>query len=104
MTVMSLQKARLQVGLDGQGVSINTLKRWILSGFPMADGTVLRLAAIRYGGRFGVTQAAIDEFIARLTENRIGGVVPPIIATSRDEKTRRKLGEKCGAKLKAAGW
>ena len=46
---------------------ISTAVRWIEVGAPARDGTRVRLSAIRCGGRWLTSRAALREFTERLT-------------------------------------
>lgn len=64
-----------------------------------ASGTLIKLEAARVGGRWLTSRAAIERFLAALTDSS----PTPIPQTSRSETKRRKVIEAANAKLAAAG-
>jgi hypothetical protein len=55
----------------GLPVHASTVTRWIKQGVRRADGTILRLAAIRYPGGWAIATEALDEFLAALTRDAL---------------------------------
>jgi hypothetical protein len=51
----------------GRKTHISTLLRWILSGARRPDGEVVRLEAVRLGGRWVTSREAMERFAERLT-------------------------------------
>jgi hypothetical protein len=64
----------------GKGTHPSTIVRWIVRGIRLANGETLRLAARRYPGGWGVTDAAVDEFVDTLTADRTGATLEPLPA------------------------
>lgn len=62
--------ALLPPGRNGRPVSPSTLVRWIVDGVAGPDGTLVRLEAIRLGGRWVTDEDAIRAFAERLTPSR----------------------------------
>ena len=82
-------------GRRGSRPHLSTLLRWIMYGAAGRDGQRVRLAAIRCGGRWLTSRAAIREFCERLTA-RIEDLPPPMTPTCKrrdDERTAAALAE-----------
>jgi hypothetical protein len=54
-------------GRNGARPHISTLVRWILQGCVTRDGRRVRLSAIRWGGKWLTSRAAMREFAEQLT-------------------------------------
>lgn len=66
-TAMSLSAvARRLPGRNGAHVNPSTVSRWVQRGATAADGTRVKLAAVRVGGTLYVTEGALAAFIAAL--------------------------------------
>jgi hypothetical protein len=62
------QAARsLPSGRKGQPTHSATITRWITGGSKGPDGEIIRLKAVRLGGRWLTTRRWLDEFAERLT-------------------------------------
>ena len=48
---------------EGRSVNPSTLWRWRTKGVRLPDGSVVRLECIRVGGKWGVTEEAIEDFL-----------------------------------------
>jgi Protein of unknown function (DUF1580) len=78
-----------------------TLTRWILRGIRGADGTRVRLTAVRCGGRWLTSTAAMAEFQAALT----AASLPPadLGGPIRSPSARSRVSADAEARLIAAG-
>jgi hypothetical protein len=54
-------------GRNGKATALSTVLRWILRGAKAPDGQTVRLEAIRLGGRWMTSKAALQRFAERLT-------------------------------------
>lgn len=59
---------RLPPSHTGRQVNPTTVWRWATRGVKLPDRSVLRLEALRIGGRYVTSAEALDRFIARQTE------------------------------------
>jgi hypothetical protein len=84
---------------NGKKTHISTLLRWAIKGAKAPNGTIVRLEAMRLGGRWVTSREAIQRFMAALTPRLDGGDGPCVrTATSRQrasESAQQKL-EKLG--------
>jgi hypothetical protein len=65
-------------------ISTSAVSRWITVGVCLRDGkSRLRLAAVRSPGGWLVTDDALEQFLARLTADRLGQPAP--VAGTADE-------------------
>jgi hypothetical protein len=92
---------RLPGARSNDQVSPSTGTRWILSGCPSRGGARVKLAAIRVGGRWMISPAALQEFFAALAS-------PTSVATSstagtRTEAQRRTASERAARELERRG-
>jgi hypothetical protein len=62
----------------GKVTHLSTLMRWIRTGAKSPTGEVVCLEAIRLGGRWMTSRAAIQRFADRLTPHPNGGSPPPL--------------------------
>lgn len=88
--------SRLPGARGAHRVAPSTITRWILQGCPARGGGRVKLSAIRAGGRWLVSQAALDAFFAALAANESE---PPASSPS----ARNKASEYAAAALQAAG-
>jgi hypothetical protein len=67
--VISLTEAtrRLPPGRKGRGPHLSTLIRWIVDGARGPAGVIVRLEALRLGGRWVTSDEALQRFAERLT-------------------------------------
>jgi hypothetical protein len=77
-----------------------SITRWILRGILLRSGERLRLIAERQPNRWVVTEAAVRDFIARLTADRLGehAPSPPEVTAS-----RRRAADRAERELTAIG-
>jgi hypothetical protein len=92
---------RLPRGRRGRPVHLSTPLRWILQGAKGPNGEVVRLEAVRLGGRWITTIEALNRFTRRLTPDleaaakRSGRARPPA--------ARRRAADRAGRELVKAG-
>jgi hypothetical protein len=67
---------RLGTGRGGRPIHVATATRWATEGVRLADGSRLRLKALRLPGRWVTTDEWVDEFTEALTADRIGQSAP----------------------------
>ena len=72
--LLTLQEASRLVParFTGRGANNTTLWRWITKGIHLPGGARLRLEAVRVGGRWRTSHAAIRKFVAGLTQSFSG--------------------------------
>ena len=85
-------------GRNGAKPHISTLVRWITDGAPATDGRRVRLSAVRVGGKWITSRAALREFSALLTPHLEPDMPPPLTPSKRrrEEEERGKRLEKVG--------
>jgi hypothetical protein len=81
----------------GKRTHLSTLLRWILSGVRDPAGKVVRLEALRIGGRWITSREALQRFAERLTPVASEGPAgaPPRTAGQR-ERSAARAGEELG--------
>jgi hypothetical protein len=84
---------------NGRRTHLSTLLRWVLRGAKGPDGAPVRLEAVRIGGRWMTTRAALQRFTERLTP-RLDGAPPP---AARSDSARRQAGTRAAAELERLG-
>lgn len=82
-------------------VNPSTVYRWIADGVRLADGTRLRLEAVRLGGRWLTSTQAIERFIARQTPNLDTQPIPT--PSPRTPQQSAIAAERAGKKLEKIG-
>src|SRR5262245_61856421 len=87
-------------GRDGTKTHLSTLLRWVLKGVRAADGRVVRLDALRLGGRWISARQALQRFAEALTPR---AEAPAPIQTPRSPSKRQRAAEKAGQQLEAMG-
>jgi hypothetical protein len=77
-----------------------TLTRWIMRGIPLADGTRVRLRAVRFPAGWRTTDEWVDDFLesltaarteSKLTSGRTGAVRSPAKRQRDYKRARRAL-------------
>jgi hypothetical protein len=86
----------------GRPVTISCVLRWILDGVRISAGEVVRLEAIRLGGRWLTSVEALHRFGARLTPQFDDRVATT--ATSRTPNQRQRARERADEELKKMGF
>jgi hypothetical protein len=93
------QAARLlPPGRGGRPVTLSCLLRWLLRGARGPDGKLVRLEALRIGGRWVTSRAALQRFAERLTPRLEDDQASPRTATA-----GRRASLKAGKQLEAMG-
>src|SRR5262245_56861478 len=83
----------------GRRTHLSTLLRWIHAGARAADGTIVRLEALRLGGRWVTSREALQRFAERLTPCRDGDAAP----TPRTPLKRQRHSERAARELEKVG-
>jgi hypothetical protein len=84
---------------SGKRTHLSTLLRWIIRGVKNPNGEIVRLEAVRLGGRWVTSQDALQRFAERLTP-RIEGAPA---AVPRTPERRRRASERAAAELERQG-
>ena len=84
---------------NGRRCHLSTLLRWIQKGARAPDGTLVRLEAIRLGGRWMTTREALQRFAERLTP-RLGSEARPTMCADAD---RRQAAARAALELERRG-
>jgi hypothetical protein len=99
-TVSLSQAARLlPPGRRGRPVSLSCLLRWVLGGAKGPGGDLIRLEAVRLGGRWLTSREALQRFAERLTPQL--GSAPA--AAPRTPGRRARAGDRAGRELDKIG-
>ena len=80
-------------------VDPSTVFRWVTKGMRTGDGLMVRLEAVRVGGRWLTSRGAVARFVAALTaaaDPVSAATTPP---TLRTPAARRRASEKAAAEL-----
>lgn len=83
----------------GKRTHISTLLRWIIKGSRAPDGRVIRLEALRLGGRWLTSREALQRFAARLTPSPEQS--PPEVPSNPVQ--RRRASERAAEELRRIG-
>jgi len=86
-------------GRNGSKPHLSTLLRWIRIGVPGPDGQRVKLAALRCGGKWITSRAALREFAAALTPRVESDSQPSPVP--RSPRARRRASERAAAKLES---
>jgi hypothetical protein len=94
-TTLSLKQAAhiSPTGRKGRPTHLSTVWRWILTGAKAPDGTLVRLEAVRLGGRWVTSREALQRFAERLTP-RLDTPAPPQPRTVRARERASRRAEK----------
>jgi hypothetical protein len=99
-TVSLSQAARLlPPGRRGRPVTLSCLLRWVLDGVKTPSGELVRLEALRLGGRWVTSREALQRFAEALTP-RLAGDRP---RTPRTPTTRQRAAESAARELDRLG-
>jgi hypothetical protein len=99
-TVSLAQVAREQPpGRGGASCSLGCVLRWVLKGVKSPSGELVRLDAIRLGGRWLTSREAVQRFAERLTPNLSSETAP----TPRTPSQRRRTDERAARELEQMG-
>jgi hypothetical protein len=79
-----------------------TVWRWARIGATTPNGDRVRLEVVRVGMSYVTSQAALDRFVASLTDASMPAPAPKP-APARNESTRRKASAAAGKRLQAMG-
>src|SRR5262249_13455673 len=89
----------LPPGRRGRPVTLSCLLRWVLEGVRAPDGRLVRLEALRLGGRWVTTRQAIQRFAESLTPHNPESP-PPALRTPRQ---RRRAADQAEKQLETLG-
>jgi hypothetical protein len=89
---------RLPGARGAEHVRPSTVTRWILAGCPARDGTRVRLAATRAGGRWLIRAADLDMFFDALS-----GRNPVPEQPARSGRVRQRTCDRAAKELEARG-
>ena len=84
---------------NGKRCHLSTVLRWILHGAKATDGTIVKLEAVRLGGRWLTSREALQRFAERLTPH----VGEPSPVLPRSERERARASERAAAELDEMG-
>jgi hypothetical protein len=105
-TTVSLSQVarRLPPGRRGRPVTISCILRWILDGVRLPSGEVVRLEAVRLGGRWLTTLEAVARFADRQTPKLTDAAAPvPSGAALRAPARRQRESERAADELTRIG-
>src|SRR5262245_34376693 len=86
-------------GRGGKKTHLSTLLRWIRDGVKSPAGKIVRLEALRLGGRWVTSQKALQRFAERLTPDSEQGSAATHGKPTRD----RRASERADAELERRG-
>jgi hypothetical protein len=89
--------ARRLPGRNGTHANPSTVARWVHKGATAADGTRVKLAAVRVGSTLYVTEQALTDFLTALN----GPTAPEV--QPRSPAARRKAADEAVRKLNEMG-
>jgi hypothetical protein len=101
-TTLSLAQAArlLPPGRGERPVTLSCILRWVLRGARSPSGELIRLEAIRVGGRWVTSREALQRFSERLTPDLAASGPGP---TPRTPGRRRRASERAGRELERLG-
>ena len=88
----------LPPGRNGRPVHVATLLRWVVAGTSSPSGEIVRLQAVRMGGRWLTTREWLEDYARRLTPTF--GAEPPLRPSS---SARTRVAERTARELDALG-
>jgi len=86
----------------GTSVDPSTVFRWVTKGTRTAGGRVVKLEAVRVGGRWLTSRGAVTRFVAALTE--AASPAGEATAPSRTPQQRQKAAQRAAAALERWGY
>jgi hypothetical protein len=100
--LMGLAQAarRIPSGRRDRPVNPSTLFRWVHDGVKLPTGSVVRLEAVRMGGRWLTSLEALQRFAEAQTPRLDGQAEAPALRTP---AARRRASERAAAELDKAG-
>ncbi len=96
---LAVAAADIPPGRDGKKTHISTLLRWILKGAKASDGSIVRLEAVRLGGRWVTSREALQRFAEALTPS----VSDVPTSAPRSPTARRRASEQAESELRQRG-
>ena len=85
---------------SGKITRFSTLLRWVLKGAKAPDGTLVKLEAVRLGGRWMTSRQALQRFAEALTPRLSDAPASPL---PRGPAARRRESERAEAELQKRG-
>jgi hypothetical protein len=100
-TILALSNAakNLPPGRKNRPVSFQCVLRWVLNGARAPDGQLVKLEALRLGGRWVTSKEALQRFAEALTPTFAGSPASP----TDTPRQRRKAAEKVERELEELG-
>src|SRR5262245_37394674 len=86
---------------SGKQTHLSTLLRWILKGAKAPDGTLVKLEAVRLGGRWMTSRDAMQRFAERLTPRSAPDAAE--VAAPRPPGKRQRESDRAARELERAG-
>jgi hypothetical protein len=101
-TTLSLSQAArlLPPGRGDRPVTLSCVLRWVLRGARSPSGELVRLEAVRLGGRWITSRQALQRFTETLTPDLSGGQTAP---TPRSSGRRQRASERAARQLEQLG-
>jgi len=81
-----------------------TITRWILEGCPLADGSKVKLRAVRFPAGWRTTDEWVSEFLETITANRFAGKLVTSRNSIRTPAERRRSHARAKKELKTSGF
>jgi hypothetical protein len=99
-TSLSLAQAArlLPTGRGGRPVTLSCLLRWVLRGARSPSGEIVRLGAVRLGGRWITSREALQRFADALTPKLNDAEAKP-----RTQAARERASDRAGRELEKLG-
>jgi hypothetical protein len=85
----------------GEAVDPSTVFRWVVKGTRTAGGSVVKLEAVRVGGRWLTSRGAVARFVAALTQ--AAAPTEKTTSPSRSNAANRRANDRAIARLKSLG-
>jgi hypothetical protein len=89
----------LPPGRNGRPTHVSTVFRWMLRGVRLPSGAVVRLEAIRMGGRWLTSKEALQRFAEAQTQHQDSRPEPPRSPARRQHANQRAAAELDGLGL-----
>jgi hypothetical protein len=88
---------------EGKPTHVSTMIRWIAKGVKLANGEIVRLEALRCGGRWITSVEAVARFMQALTDGALHAPKETPATPIRTTRQRRRELEQVDRQLDAAG-
>jgi hypothetical protein len=90
-------------GRGGRQTHLSTILRWILKGSKGPGGHLIRLEAMRVGGRWMTSAAALQRFAEALTPHLAADDGRAAVPSPRTPGQRQRASDRAGAELEKLG-